>query len=130
MALTADDARAIADGFLGAAEAIDKYLDDSWETITRPDYEILSESARTLLRVSGFMTTAAVGLSIEQMQDEAAELKQVIADAKEILARLQAVRTAIRVTAGLVDLATAIMAKDPGDVSKAVKGLHKLTRES
>lgn len=130
MALAADDARAVADQFLEAAEAIDSYLDANWGSIARPDYEILSESAKTLLRVSSFMTTVAVGLSIEQMEDDAAELKQVIADAKESLGRLQAVRTVIRVAAGLVDLATAIMARDPGDIFKAAKGLHKLTKDS
>ena len=129
MALTADDAREIADRFLEAAGAIDKYLDDNWETISRPDYETMSESARTLLRVSGFMTTVAVGLSIEQMADDAAELKQVIADAKESLARLQAIGSAIRVAAGLANLATAIMAKDPGAAFKAVRGLYELAGE-
>ena len=130
MALAADDARLVADRFLEAAEAIDTYLDANWGSIARPDYETLSESAKTLLRVSSFMTTVAVGLSIEQMEDDAAELKQVVAEAKESLARLQTIRGVIRVAAGLVDLATAIMARDPGDIFKAAKGLHKLARES
>lgn len=129
MALNADDAKELADRFLEAATAIDKYLDDNWTTIDRADYETMSESAKTLLRVCSFMTTVAVGLSIDQMQDDAAQLKQVVAKAKESLARLQSVRRAMRVAAGMVDLATAIMSKDPGGIFKAFQGLHELTQD-
>jgi len=126
MALTAEDARIIRDQFLAAAQAIDDYLDANWETISRSNYETLSESQKTLLRVSIFMTTEAVGLSIDQMADAAAELGQVIVEAKDSLADLHSVGKAIRITAGLVDLATAIIAKDPGGAVKAVQGLHDL----
>jgi len=129
MALNADDAKELADRFLEAATAIDKYLDDNWTTIDRADYETMSESAKTLLRVCSFMTTVAVGLSIDQMQDDAAQLKQVTAKAKDSLARLQSVRRAMRVAAGMVDLATAIMSKDPGGIFKAFQGLHELTQD-
>ena len=129
MALNADDAKELADRFLEAATAIDKFLDDNWTTIDRADYETMSESAKTLLRVCSFMTTVAVGLSIDRMQDDAAQLKQVTAKAKESLARLQSVRRAMRVAAGMVDLATAIMSKDPGGIFKAFQGLHELTQD-
>ena len=126
MALTADNARDIADQFLDAAKAIDQYLDDNFRGMTRPEYETLSESQKPLLRVSAFMTAVAVGLSIEQMADDAAELVQVIAEAKESLAQLEAVGRGIRIAAGLVDLATAIMAKDPGAIFKAANNLREL----
>ena len=130
MALTADNARDIADGFLDAHRTIDEYLDEHWKTISRPDYETISESGRTLLRVSGFITTVAVGLSIEQMEDDAEELKKVIADAKDSLAHLQDIGKAIRVTAGMVELATGIMARNPRAVFKAAKGLSEVIEEA
>ena len=107
-------------------KAIDQYLDDNFRGMTRPEYETLSESQKTLLRVSAFMTAVAVGLSIEQMADDAAELVQVIAEAKESLAQLEAVGRGIRIAARLVDLATAIMAKDPGAIFKAANNLREL----
>lgn len=130
MTLNANDARELADRFLESASVIDDYLDKNWKTIDRPDYEMLSESAKTLLRVSGFMTTVAVGLSIDQMEDDATDLKQVIVDAKQALEDLKVVGDIIRVAAGLVGLATAIMAKDAGDIFKAFKGLYELTSEN
>lgn len=125
MALSDDDARRIADQFLDAAKAIDQYLDDNWETISRADYDSMSEAQKTLLRNSAVMTTAAVGLSIDQMQNPAAELGQVIEEAKKSLKKLEAVGKAIRVAAGLVDLATAILAKDPGAAFKAANNLRE-----
>lgn len=129
MPLSEIDAGEIADRFLEAARGIDDYLDSHWENISRSEYETMSESARTLLRVSSFLTTEAVQLSIDQMEDAAMQLKQVITDAKESLGTLQNIRTAIRVAAGLVDLATAIMSRDPGAVLKAFQGLYELVQE-
>lgn len=130
MALTDDDARALADGFLDTARDIDQYLDDNWGNISRAEYETLSESASTLLRIGGKMTTLAVGLSIEEMADDSAELKATIADARKSLAKLKAVGKAIRVAAGLVDLATAIVSKDPKAIFKAALGLHETVTEA
>ena len=124
MALTDDDARAIADDLLDAAKDIDKYLDDNWGSMSRVEYETLSESANTLLRISSKMTTLAVGLSIEDMADDSAELKATIAQARKSLAKLKAVGKAIRVVAGLVDLATAIVSRDPKAIFNAARGLH------
>lgn len=124
MALTDDDARAIADDLLDAAKDIDKYLDDNWGSMSRVEYETLSESASTLLRISSKMTTLAVGLSIEDMADDSAELKATIAQARKSLAKLKAVGKAIRVVAGLVDLATAIVSRDPKAIFNAARGLH------
>jgi chlorite dismutase len=125
MAFTADDARVIADQFLEAAEAIDDFLDANKDTISQADNDVLRDAQRNLLRSSASMTTAAVGLSIDQMADAAAELGQVITEAKESLAELESIGKAIRVAAGLVDLATAIIAKNPGGAFKAVKALRE-----
>ena len=130
MAVTKKSAREIADGFLQSATAIDKYLDKNWGSISRAEYETLSESARTLLRVSAFMTTEAVGLAIADMKNEGDELKKVTSAARRSLAKLESVKSAIRVVAGIVDLATAIMSKDPGAVFKAAKGLRETVKEA
>jgi hypothetical protein len=123
MPLTADDARDIADAFQSAYEAIDRYLDDNWETISRSDYDTLNEAGKALLRRSALMRTEAVGLSIDQMADASAELKQVIGDAKESLARLETVGTVIRVAAGLADLAKGVLARNPGRIFNASRGI-------
>jgi hypothetical protein len=69
------------------------------------------------------MRTEAVGLSIDQMADASAELKQVIGDAKESLARLETIGTVIRVAAGLVDLAKGILDRNPGGIFNASQGI-------
>lgn len=124
MPLTADDARDIADAFHSAYEAIGRYLDDNAQTISRSDYNTLNEAGKTLLRSSASMKTEAVGLSIDQMADASAELKQVIGDAKENLPRLETIGTVIRVAAGLADLATGILGRNPGKIFNASQGIQ------
>jgi hypothetical protein len=123
MPLTADDARAIADAFYRSYEAIDRYLDDKWQTISRSDYDTLNELGRALLRGSTSMRTEAVGLSISQMADASAKLTQVIGEANESLARLEAIGTAISVAALLADLAKGILDRNPGDIVNAAKDI-------
>jgi hypothetical protein len=124
MPLTADDARDIADAFQSAYEAIDRYLDDNWQSISRSDYDTVNEAGKTLLRNSASMRTEAVGLSIDQMADASAELKQVIGDAKESLTRLETIGAVIRVTAGLADLAKGILERNPGKIFNASQGIQ------
>ncbi len=126
MTITARDAREIADRLLAAAQAIDDYLDAHWQTISRPDYETLNESGKTLLRISSFVTTEAVGLALEEVEDDAAQLKHVIDEATETIRQLTNVRRAIRFAAGLADLATGIMSKDPKAISKSLRNLAGL----
>jgi len=123
MPLTAKDARAIADAFHSAYEAIDRYLDDNWKTISRSDYDTLYELGKALLRGSASIRTEAVGLSISQMADASAKLTQVIGDAKESLARLETIGTVIRVAALLVDLAKGILERNPGNIVNASKDI-------
>ena len=123
MHLTANDAREIANAFQRSYEAIDKYLDDNWQTISRSDYDTLNELGKALLRSSASMRTEAVGLSISQMADASAKLTQVIGDANESLARLERIGTAISVAALLVDLAKGILDRNPGNIVNAAKDI-------
>ena len=125
MTITADDARKISDNLLAAVKLIDDYLDANWEKLSRAEYEAIAESQRTILRMSSFIITETVDLSIKQMQDDAGTLKQVTADAQGDLATLNRIGTAIRLVAGLADLATAIVAKDLDAIFKTVKSINE-----
>lgn len=128
MSLTAEQARAIADAFLEAGNAVDEYLDTNFNQISRPEYEFLSESFKTLMRVSTFATTVAVGLAIDSMQDPATELKNVIEQTKEKIKKMQSVGRVISFVAGLADLAAGIMAKNPKAIVASVTNLGKLIK--
>ena len=84
-------------------------------------------AAKDLLRSSGSMTTTAVGLAIDEMQDDAAELRGVIEDAKDKLETLESVGTAIAIATGLVNLASALLERDAGGVAKAARELADTT---
>ncbi len=129
MTLTTDHARDLADQLLKAATAIDAFLDSEWETITRPQYEAMNESGKTLLRVSSFCTTEAVGLSLSDMEETAETLTLVIVDARGSIEALNEARLGIQVAAGLADLATGIIARDPKAVGKSAKNLRKLLKD-
>ncbi len=124
MALSSDDVGALADLFQDAAAAIRDYLRDNFDTSDSPDYVALNDFAMTLVLKSSEMTTSAVGLAIDEMADDSAELRQITAEAKDSLGQLQAIRSFIDLAAAVVGLATAIASKNPGGAFNAAKDLR------
>lgn len=124
MALSSDDVGALADLFRDAAAAIRDYLRDNFDTSDSPDYVALNDFAMTLVLKSSEMTTSAVGLAIDEMADDSAELRQVTAEAKDSLGQLQDIRSFINLAAAVVGLATAIASKNPGGAFNAAKDLR------
>ena len=123
MDLTKEEARAIAEALREAAEAVDTYLDANFKQISRAEYEFLNESFKTLLRVSNFATTVAVGLAISAIKEPATALKDVIQQTKERIKELQTIGLVISLVANLADLAAGIMAKDPKAIAASVTNL-------
>ncbi len=124
MALSSDDVGALADVFQDAAAAIRDYLRDNFDTSDSPDYVALNDFAMTLVLKSSEMTTSAVGLAIDEMADDSAELRQITAEAKDSLGQLQDIRSFINLAAAVVGLATAIASKNPGGAFNAAKDLR------
>ncbi|MDJ0936965.1 MAG: hypothetical protein QNJ06_04570 [Kiloniellales bacterium] len=124
MALSSDDVGALADLFQDAAAAIRDYLRDNFDTSDSPDYVALNDFAMTLVLKSSEMTTSAVGLAIDEMADDSAELRQITAEAKDSLGQLQDIRSFINLAAAVVGLATAIASKNPGGAFNAAKDLR------
>ena len=125
MAITVEEARAIADEFSAAAAALDKYLKET-PGIGDSQRDALFESLQALLRASNEATTAAVGLAFGSLQNPASELAGVIQQAREKIAVLKNVGRAIRLVGGLADLAAGIMAKDPKAVVASVTNIGAL----
>lgn len=121
MAITADEARDIADDLLGAANEINAFMD--LNQTSREERAALRNAANALLRSSGSMTTTAVGLAIDEMQDESAALRDVIGQAKEKLETLESVAKAISIATALVDLASALLERNPGSIVNASRDL-------
>ncbi len=124
MALSSDDVGALADLFQDAAAAIRDYLRDNFDTSDSPDYVALNDFAMTLVLKSSEMTTSAIGLAIDEMADDSAELRQITAEAKDSLGQLQDIRSFINLAAAVVGLATAIASKNPGGAFNAAKDLR------
>jgi flagellum-specific peptidoglycan hydrolase FlgJ len=126
MALTEEEAYAIAKAFGEAAEAVIAYLHANYDKISSNERESLNESFKTLNYVSVAATTVAVGLAIDALANPAAALTNVINEAKEKIKQLQAIGRAIRLAAGLADLAFGIMARDPNAIVAAIMNLRNL----
>lgn len=124
--LTEEEAYAIAKAFGEAAEVVNGSLHANYQTMSSKERESLNECFKTLNYVSVFATTWAVGLAIKALANPAAELQNVINEAKQKIKELQAIGRIIRLAAGLADLAAGIMAKDPNAILTSVTNLGNL----
>ncbi|MBU2713552.1 hypothetical protein [Zooshikella harenae] len=126
MAISANQARALTDDFLDAAQAIDSYLEEHFNCISRSEYECLNESFKTLMRISTFTTTVAVDLAIDSLSTPIAELNRIIQQAKEKIRTLNRVSEIIQLASALTDLAAGFVAKKPSAIASSAKNLTKL----
>jgi sulfite reductase beta subunit-like hemoprotein len=123
--LTLADTRALRDMTVKAVDAIDDFQDRNWDngSLTREEYMALDALERDLNRNAGELTTRAVGLSIDNMEDPATHLKQVTERAIDTVATLKTIEKVIEVAAALLDVVAGVVSKDPKAAIKATKTL-------
>ena len=128
--INSEEARTVADALRAAEHSIKRYMDDNYNQhqhkISRAEYDTLYELCQTLLCLSNEVTTAAVGLSLDALAAPVVALKDVIEEANEKIKTLVNISSVIGCVSSLVNLATSIIARNPGDI---VTSLNKLRNE-
>lgn len=123
MPITQHEARAIADALEKTAEVVQKYLEDHGEGMTDEDRNRLYGLLQDLVFAGTEAVTRAVGLTIEDMEEQGTLLSNEIKHATDALKQIQAVGEVIDWVAKIADLAGAIAGKSPAGIVAAAKAL-------
>ncbi len=126
--LTKDEAQSIAEAFRAAEQSVKRYMDNNYNQeqhkISRADYDALYEFCQTLLCLSSEATTVAVGLSLDALTAPANELNGIIEEARQQIKTLQNISMVINCVSGLVNLASSLIAREPGAIVTSINKLR------
>ena len=118
-----DDIRDIADALQECANTIGAYLDESFNNITRAQYDLIFEEQKSLIVASVHVRSIASSITAAQLGVATAEIKSAIEDAQAVLKKLKDVGRIISFVTSLVDVAGGMIAGDPKATIKAVSKL-------
>jgi len=119
--LTEDQARALADEFLKASEAVSDYRFQSGESLSNDDVLALKSLQYKLANQSDDFTGVAIKLTLQDLQQTVAQIVKITGQAREAIATLNDVRRAVSIAANLVALGEAIAAGNPAGILAAVQ---------
>ena len=130
--LTQDEARSIAEAFRAAEHSVKRYMDNNYNQeqhkISRAEYDTLYEFCQTLLCLSSEATTVAVGLSLDALTAPADELNGIIEEAHQQIKTMQNILTVTSCVSGLVNLASSLIASEPGAIVTSINKLRNQIR--
>lgn len=129
MAITSDQAFDLARRLRSASVALGDYRFELWDDLTRKRRERIEELEWDLMLEAMKVTTAAVGLALDEADTSLTQVRAATAKAKSAIKTLDDVRRVIAVATALVGLAAAVAAKDPGAVAKNVKKVFDVATE-
>lgn len=124
MALTSAEAFALSQWFLNLSTELRNYRTKEWDNLDGEQRQRLKDAAEELLNASSELSTAAVGLILDESETSFNTLKKSSERAKEAIKTLQTVGKVINVATAAVGLAAAILSKDPGAIGKHAKSLY------
>jgi exopolyphosphatase/pppGpp-phosphohydrolase len=119
--LTEDQARALADKFLKASEAVSDYRFQNGATLSSEVVLTLKSLQFKLANQSDDFTALAIKLTLQDLEQTVAQIVKITGQARDAIATLNDERRAISIAANLVALGEAIAAGNPGGILTAVQ---------
>ncbi len=123
MPITKDQARDLGRAFLDLSHALGNYRFDHWGDLTPSQRTQIESSEWSLLNASSDLTTTAVGIELDDMEQDLDALKKATDRALAVVDDLERVKDILSLAAAAVTLGGAIVSQQPAAIATAAKGL-------
>lgn len=124
MKITSNEARALSKEFRELSISLGNHRFDHWEELTPGKRQQIEDLEWTLLNFASDLTTMAVGLTLDESKASMTKIKKSINKAKTAVKTLNDIKKIIKVAESGVQLAAAILSKDPGAIAKAIGNVY------
>ena|SRR5665213_1173577 len=118
---TEDQARALADEFLKASEAIGDYRFREREVLSASEVLALKSLEHKLSNQSDDFTALAIKMTLDNLEQAIARIVQTTRGARAAIAKLNDIRKAVSIAASLVALGEAISTGSPEGILTALQ---------
>lgn len=121
--LTSVQANALANDFLGLAQAIGDFRYDNWNELTKPQNQQLSSLQWSILNYGEDILALSTTLVMEDVQTSLDKINDITLEIRSTIQLLKDIQKAINVAAAIVTLGGAVISKDPSSISTALQGM-------
>jgi len=123
--LTSNQAKQLSENFRFMASAIQEFRRTNWDLLTPDERLKLKETRDELLSKCEDILASSTTLIMDEVSDSLGKIKEVTADIKGTISRLQNIQKGLNVAAALLALGIAITARDPQNISKSIKSVFE-----
>lgn len=121
--LTSVQANALANDFLGLAQAIGDFRYDNWNELTKPQNQQLSSLQWSILNDGEDILALSTTLVMDDVQTSLDKINNITLEIRSTIQQLKDIQKAINVAAAIVTLGGAVISKDPSSISTALQGM-------
>lgn len=121
--LTSVQANALANDFLGLAQAIGDFRYDNWNTLSKPQNQQLSNLQWSILNYGEDILALSTTLVMDDVQTSLDKINGITVEIRSTIQLLKNIQKAINVAAAIVTLGGAVISKDPASVNTALQGM-------
>lgn len=115
----------LSDFFHQLGNTIGEYIQENKSTLSDTERNALFDKQIELLRLSGEINMWGVALVFEDVQETISQLENITSEVKKTIRKVLAVQKAIDIAASIVELGTAIIAKDPKLIGEKILAAGK-----
>lgn len=126
--LSAEEITSLAESLSDISNKAAEYRQERFNDLSANERRELSELISSLLETADQLFTASAVTVIEEAQGSINALNEVIEEIKSTFAAIRKVQKAIEVTASVINLGSALVAKNPQAIGKAIAGVIKTWR--
>lgn len=119
MPISKDQARDIAKEFLDLSHELGTYRFANWANLTPSQRRQIEDAEWDLLNYSGSFVTTAVGIALDDMDNDLKTISQATSRAKKAVATIKTVKSVINVATAIVVLGGAIASQNPTTILSA-----------
>lgn len=121
--LTSAQANALANDFLGLAQAIGDFRYDNWNEMSKPQNQQLGKLQWSILNYGEDILALSTALVMNDVQTSLDQINDVTLEIRSTIQKLQNVQKVINVAAAIITFGGAVISKDPSAIKTGLQGV-------
>lgn len=120
--LTSAQANALANDFLGLAQAIGDYRFENWNTISKSQNQQLGELQWSILNYGEDILALSTVLVMDDVKASLDQIDNITLEIKSTIQQLKNVQKVINVASAIITFGGAVISKDPAAIKSGLQG--------
>lgn len=121
--LTSQQANALANDFLGLAQAIGDFRYDNWNELSKIQNQELGNLQWSVLNYGEDILALSTTLVMDDVDASLEKINKITLEIKSTIQNLKDIQKAINVAAAIVSFGGAIISKDPSSISAGLQAV-------